>query len=694
MDAAFEILVIDSGARSLRLACFENETLKKYDCIHFTKDEAAETGEQQFQVRMRALAKMLGDMEIDISDLSAVVARDGFLGRIQQGAYRIDEAMLDTVTLPENSHAAAMSVLLAHAIMQETGLPGYVYNGMNLSPKDEEQFYAEPPEIQVRAKMHILSSNVLLKREAKAIGKPPEACNFVIVHAGSVPTTTAYANGRIVCFHCNMIQAGTFFSLPIHREPLFEQPRDLSFSEKLKIIQQTGFVQAYLGTKDLNELDRRLAAGDPTARRCVEAMAAHLAGEAECAAAGLNGRVDRVIIFGELAQVGRFTQAIGRRTAHLAPLDVFPGTWEFYGLAEGALRVLRGEEYAREYKGIAFYQKKQRPNDMKVAFVSYAEYTGYFSYCAEQLADYDPVHIIYTGDDDALVDALNDVDGIIMWASIPLKPEVVRRLKTVKAISLTGTGANFDMAKAAAEEGIAVCAVQEYCTEESADHCCAMILALNRWLLRYSSQVQREHRWDPTAYAGSMERLAVQQLGILGLGRIGRAVARRMQAFGMRVAAYDPKVSRKAAEGLGIQMMSMEELLRTSDVITSHMPLGAGNQQLFDRATFAKMDRKPFFINCADGGLVDEAALLEALDSGQIKGAGLDVLAHEPPDLTGAYADFLGRDNVILTPHASFFSDTSSEMAKRIAINNLRYALNNEFDKTYCTVNGVTILRK
>ena len=230
---------------------------------------------------------------------------------------------------------------------------------------------------------------------------------------------------------------------------------------------------------------------------------------------------------------------------------------------------------------------------------------------------------------------------------------------------------------AAKELGISVCCIDEYCTGEVADHTMALILALNRKLMSYHKQVQQEKSWAFDKVTG-IRRLAGQTLGIIGFGRIGRAVASRAAGFGLNIMAFDPYHQDYKA---GVQLVELNELLRKADIISLHANLSRDNAGLIDGGAFLKMERKPLLINVSRGALLDESELVYALDKGLVAGAALDVLADEPPDIDGhPLAD---RDNVILTPHVAFYSEQSLLDNRRISALNIKHFLDGRFDKVF-----------
>ncbi|HRI67599.1 MAG TPA: NAD(P)-dependent oxidoreductase, partial [Polyangium sp.] len=255
---------------------------------------------------------------------------------------------------------------------------------------------------------------------------------------------------------------------------------------------------------------------------------------------------------------------------------------------------------------------------------------------------------------------------------VPFTATVLARLPRCKAISIASVGWDCIDVPAAMAAGIHVAAVGEYCTEEAADHTLALLLALGRRLLDYHRQVQAEHDWRWNAITG-IERLSGRTLGIVGFGRIGRAVCRRALGFGLRVIASDPGIDAATAAAHGATLVDFETLLAKADIVSLHCNLNNNNHGLFDRTAFARLRRRPLLINVARGALIDESALVEALNSGHIAAAALDVLAEDSPDLT--CHPLAGRPDVVLTPHVAFYSETALVEVRRISTRNLRAAV-------------------
>ena len=256
-------------------------------------------------------------------------------------------------------------------------------------------------------------------------------------------------------------------------------------------------------------------------------------------------------------------------------------------------------------------------------------------------------------------------DAILIWHRMKLTADVVAKLDRCRLVVRVGVGFDNIDSKACRERGIPVSNVPNYGTTEVADHALALLLHLVRGLSTY------EKRLKADLVAGFLaenvpvvRRIRGATFGAIGMGRIGTAVARRAAAFDMKVVYFDPYVSEGHELGLGIErVQSQEELLRRSDIVSLHVPLSAETRNLIGEAELAAMKPGGILINIARGGLVDVDAVHDALKSGHLAAAGLDVLPKEPPfpppKLIEAWqndADWLaGR--FVVTPHAAFYSE-------------------------------------
>jgi D-3-phosphoglycerate dehydrogenase len=243
-----------------------------------------------------------------------------------------------------------------------------------------------------------------------------------------------------------------------------------------------------------------------------------------------------------------------------------------------------------------------------------------------------------------------EADAILVtYAKLP--GELIRALKRCRAIGRFGLGVdNIDIA-AATEKGIPVTYVPDYCMQEVSDHAMAFLLALGRKIV-FSNKLVQAGRWEMPAVV-PMRRLSSLTLGLLGFGNIARALVPKAKAFGMRVIAHDPFAKADAFKALGVEYLSFDALLASSDFVSLHVPLLPATRGLIEGSALAKMKRTASLINTSRGPLIDETALVAALDAGTIAGAALDVVASEP---LAKNSPLLGRDNVILSPHTGFYS--------------------------------------
>jgi D-3-phosphoglycerate dehydrogenase len=251
---------------------------------------------------------------------------------------------------------------------------------------------------------------------------------------------------------------------------------------------------------------------------------------------------------------------------------------------------------------------------------------------------------------DDILAVARDADAILVtYAKLP--GELLRQLQRCKAIGRFGLGVDNIDTKTAAELGITVTYVPDYCMHEVSDHAMALLLALAR-KVAFSNKLVQAGRWEMPAVA-PLRRLAGQVLGLIGFGNIPRTLAPKAKAFGFHVIAHDPYAGADVFAACGVEAVSFEALLARADAISVHAPLTPATRGLINAAAFARMKQGALIVNTARGPLIDEQALLAALDSGQLGGAALDVVATEP---LPKESPLIGRDNVILTPHTAFYS--------------------------------------
>jgi glycerate dehydrogenase len=254
---------------------------------------------------------------------------------------------------------------------------------------------------------------------------------------------------------------------------------------------------------------------------------------------------------------------------------------------------------------------------------------------------------------------------------VPMRSQTLERLPQLKMIAVAATGYDVIDVAYCKTHGVAVANVRNYAIHTVPEHAFAMILALRRNLLAYREDVQNGV-WNKSEqfcfFTHDIGDLHGATLGIIGEGAIGQGTAAIGRAFGMRVLFADhapPKME-------GVTFTAHDQVLAESDVISLHCPLIPATRNLIDLAAFRKMKRNSLLINTARGGLVDEAALIQALDEGLIAGAGFDVLTVEPPRDGHPLLD-IRRPNFILTPHVAWASDGAMQFLADQLIDNIEH---------------------
>lgn len=241
--------------------------------------------------------------------------------------------------------------------------------------------------------------------------------------------------------------------------------------------------------------------------------------------------------------------------------------------------------------------------------------------------------------------ALADSDGLVVRSETKVTPEVMDAARKLRVVGRAGVGVDNIDVPAATARGIVVMNAPDGNTITTAEHTLALLIALARNIPQANASVKAA-KWDRKRFIGA--ELQGKTLGIIGLGRIGRAVAARARAFGMKIVAHDPFIAPDQARDLEIESASMDEVFSRADFLTVHTPLTSETRGLVGAQAFAKMRQGVRIINCARGGLVDEAALYDAIKSGIVAGAALDVFEQEPPPPDHP---LLGLEEVIVTPH-------------------------------------------
>ncbi len=240
---------------------------------------------------------------------------------------------------------------------------------------------------------------------------------------------------------------------------------------------------------------------------------------------------------------------------------------------------------------------------------------------------------------------IKDYDALIVRSGTKVTKEIIQAADNLKVVGRAGVGVDNVDVDAASQKGVIVMNTPEGNTISTAEHTMSLIMALSRNIPQACFSLKHEKKWDRKSFTGV--ELYTKVLGIVGLGRVGREVAKRCLSFGMKILAYDPFLPAQKAKEMDVELVALDKLFAESDYITLHVPLTDETRHIISEKEIAKMKKGVRIINCARGGIVDEKALAEAIKSGKVAGAALDVFEEEPP----VSSPLMELGNVITTPH-------------------------------------------
>lgn len=301
---------------------------------------------------------------------------------------------------------------------------------------------------------------------------------------------------------------------------------------------------------------------------------------------------------------------------------------------------------------------------MKVVFLDYvAEIIQDFSF-GEALLRKNGIDLVYAAckTEDEMIRQGHDADGILYIGINKLTRRVIEQLVNCKVIVRYGIGYDAVDIDAATDMGIAVCNIPHYCTEEVATHAIALMLDCLRSVTSLSNKV-KQGNWDNIPHEVT-HRLSTLTVGLAGFGNIPRQVAKSLRGFDCKLISYDPFQADSVFREYGVERVTLDELCRRSDILSVHVPLDENTYHLFNRDTFDLMKNGVILINTSRGPLINEADLVDALGSGKVRAAGLDVTESDPQKEPNAR--ILRFDHVTLTPHTAFDSVESSALLKQL----------------------------
>lgn len=351
------ILVINPGSTSTKLAVYRGTAAIHTTSLHHSSDELAQFSDivEQKDFREQVIVGWLASVGVELPALTAIVARGGLLAPIPGGTYRINELMVRHMAEGRyGKHASNFGALIAFDLSCRLGIPGFIVDPVVVDELEPVARISGHPQIQRISIFHALNQKANGKKAAELLGKPYEHLNLIVAHLGGGISVGAHRQGRVVDVNQALSGEGPFSpervgSLPTRGLVDYYYNGNWTKAQLMKqFVGRSGLV-AHLGTNDSREIVARMAQGDEQAHFYFQAMCYQIAKEIGRASAVLCGQVDQIILTGGLAYSPELVGEIKPRVEFIAPVLVLPGENELEALAWGALRVLRGEEKARDY---------------------------------------------------------------------------------------------------------------------------------------------------------------------------------------------------------------------------------------------------------------------------------------------------------------------------------------------------------
>lgn len=357
MQEVYRLLIINPGSTSTKIAIFDNEKPILETTLSHSNEELApfKTVTDQFEFRKNTILEVLNSNGINITKLNAVVGRGGLVRPIESGTYKVNEAMLNDLKVGVmGQHASNLGGLIAYEIAHQLNIPSFIIDPVVVDEMEDIARISGMPEIERISIWHALNQKAVARRAAKDLGKPYEKLNLIIAHLGGGISVGAHKNGRVIDVNNALNGEGPFSpertgTLPVGGLVKLCYSGEYTIAEMNKKICGKGGLVAHLGTNDGRDVEKMIAAGNKKAELIFEAMAYQVAKEIGAIATVLEGKVDAICLTGGLAYGSRLVNWIKERVEFIAPVKVYPGEDELIALAEGGLRVLRGEEQAKEY---------------------------------------------------------------------------------------------------------------------------------------------------------------------------------------------------------------------------------------------------------------------------------------------------------------------------------------------------------
>jgi D-3-phosphoglycerate dehydrogenase len=294
------------------------------------------------------------------------------------------------------------------------------------------------------------------------------------------------------------------------------------------------------------------------------------------------------------------------------------------------------------------------------------------------------VSVLNSGDHDVITKGTADAD-VILVVYAKITGDIIENAKKLRGVVKYGVGVDNIDVNTATSHGVVVANVPDYAVDTVADHAIGLLLALSRKITVADRMMRAKSlaNWASPPNVLKGVDLKGKTLGLLGIGRIGKAVSDRAKGFGMNIVAYDPYISKEVGKEMGVELTAFDDVLARSEFISLHSPLTDETRKMINKDSISRMKDGVIIINTARGPLVDHSSLVDALKSGKVGGAGLDVLESEPPKNDDPIFSF---ENVVLTPHMAYYT---TEAIKRLELSAVAHAIDLSQGKMpRTTING------
>ena len=351
----FRILAINPGSTSTKIAVYDDENLIMNESIAHSSEELSKYkfNMDQLEMRTNAIKELLSDKNIDLNSLSAVVGRGGALPPVKSGAYKVNEFMIETLkNNPVLDHASNLGAVIAKSIADSVGIESYIYDSISVDEMSDVARISGLKDFKRTSMGHALNTRAMALKYAKDKNLDYNSLNLIVAHVGGGATVYLHEHGKMT----DMISddEGPFSPDRSGRVPciaLIEKcySNEISLYDMKKKIRGKGGIYSYLNTNDLRKVEEMVKNGDKYASTIYDAMVYQMAKAIGEMATVVDGNVDAIIITGGIAYSKMFTDKLVKKIKFISKVEIMPGENEMESLAYGVLRVLRGEEKAKEF---------------------------------------------------------------------------------------------------------------------------------------------------------------------------------------------------------------------------------------------------------------------------------------------------------------------------------------------------------